>query len=266
MIKQISFKSRGYDIFGFAHIPSGDGPKPAIVMCHGFTGNCIESGRLFVEFANKACENGYHVIRFDCVGSGNSTGDFSRHTYLGGWVEDLQNAVNYTSLQKEIDSSRICILGFSFGGAAALISGKDERVAAVVAWSPVIKPVEIFKGILGAGNWQQLELGNSITAEYGGTPFKLDNIFADEMKKHNIFSALDHYGVKPLLMIQGTEDKVIDIRHFEEFLDYVENPTVHYYVEGDSHEFIRGREVVYKTTIDFLDTNFKQNHCQKSTT
>ena len=52
--RSLTFETRGLTLRGTAYIPDrADHPFPTIVMCHGFTGNRIETGRLFVTLARR---------------------------------------------------------------------------------------------------------------------------------------------------------------------------------------------------------------------
>src|SRR5271155_5466123 len=54
--------------------------KRLVILCHGFTGNKIESGRLFVQTARALQQAGISALRFDFMGSGDSSGEFNQMT------------------------------------------------------------------------------------------------------------------------------------------------------------------------------------------
>jgi len=47
-----------------------------IVMAHGFTSHKAESSRFFVTATRAFAENGFNILRFDFIGSGDSSGGF----------------------------------------------------------------------------------------------------------------------------------------------------------------------------------------------
>jgi len=54
--------------------------KRLVIFCHGFTGNKAESGRLFVQTARALQKAGINALRFDFMGSGDSSGEFHQMT------------------------------------------------------------------------------------------------------------------------------------------------------------------------------------------
>ncbi len=252
MIKQIHFKSRGSDVWGFAHFANGMQPKPAIIMCHGFTGDLVESGRLFVEFAQKANHEGYHVFRYDFVGSGSSPEDFAENTFLGGWIKDIQNAIDFVCKHKSVDKSYVYLVGLSFGGAASLLAGKSKRVAAVVGWSPVIRLEETFRGIFGLANWQLLESGKEIADCYGDTAYRANPHFLTDLRQHDIPKAIEQYDGKPFLIVQGTEDSVVNPAHAQNLVRDFRTTGSLQMIEGADHVFNFKRNLLYTATLKFL--------------
>ena len=48
------------------------------LLCHGFTGNKIDFNRLLVQAARALAQSGLNALRFDFMGSGDSSGDFNQ--------------------------------------------------------------------------------------------------------------------------------------------------------------------------------------------
>lgn len=257
-MKQISFSSRQNTVFGYLHVPEGNIPAPTIVMCHGFCGNAAESSRLFVDFALEAVQRGYCVIRYDCLGSGNSELDFSEYTYISGWVEDMTAAVSFAAAQPEVDSSRIATLGISMGGATSILTGKDTRVHAVAAWSPAINAEFVFKQILGTDVWERLEKGNDVyKGEFFGTRYAVSSRMVRDIKSLRISSALDAYGKKPLFILQGLDDQVIDVESAQKLSDAYPDNVELLYVEGEDHDLTRKSYSDYEHTLNYFDRVLK---------
>ncbi len=103
---------------GVMHLPEDRGTKGmlrGVIMYHGFTGNRMEPGFMFVRFSRLLAENGIASIRFDFWGSGESGGTFDKMT-LSGEIEDAEDILDYFKSRDEIDGSRIFLLGLSMGG------------------------------------------------------------------------------------------------------------------------------------------------------
>lgn len=133
--------SRGKRMAGVLHLPDGRGRAPAVLMCHGFTGHKAESHRLFVHTARRLMQQGFAVLRFDFLGSGDSEGLFEEMT-IRGEVEDALNALSFLREQPRVDASRIALLGFSLGGCVAVLSlPRAGMVKTLVLWAPVSNPM-----------------------------------------------------------------------------------------------------------------------------
>lgn len=135
--RPVVFSSEGQQVVAMWHEAEGvSGPAPAVVMCHGFTGNKSESHRLFVEAARDFAARGWGVLRFDCRGSGDSEGAFVDMT-VSGEVLDARAALKFVRTLPDVDTTRIALLGMSMGGmVAVLASGEEPDVAALALWNP----------------------------------------------------------------------------------------------------------------------------------
>src|SRR5881227_3538610 len=110
-----------------AHPARGPGPRPALVLCHGFPagpGGALTSAQTYPDLADHlAAETGWTVIAFNFRGAGESEGNFS----LLGWLDDLVAVVDHA-----VDLPRVggvWIAGSSAGGSLALCAvADDDRV------------------------------------------------------------------------------------------------------------------------------------------
>lgn len=253
MMKQILYPSRGKQVYGFAHVPETTVPGPALILCHGFTGSGYENSRLFVHLADAACKQGIYVMRIDFLGSGNSDADFADCTYLSGWVADVLAGADYLSAQPEVDPSRIGALGISFGAAASLLAGQDARLKAVGGWASVIHPEPTFRGIFTDEKWDYLAQGGKrIEHVYAGAHFGATSKFVEDVKTLSVTEAVQKYGNKPLLLMQGDQDTVIDITHSAGLAAAASCPVEYHLIEGEDHSFLNHMEDNIATTLDFF--------------
>src|SRR5437764_167557 len=74
---------------------SAAGPRPALVLCHGFPAGArgaLTSAQTYPDLADHlAAETGWTVVAFNFRGTGESEGDFS----LLGWLDDLRAVVDH---------------------------------------------------------------------------------------------------------------------------------------------------------------------------
>ena len=107
--------------------------------------------------ADALVESGIAVLLFNFRGVGKSQG-----SYGGGTAEqeDIGSAIDWLGSWKGVDSARLGLAGYSFGGGVALpVACADERVKCVALISPYFEgpPIALLKGcrkpklILGGG-------------------------------------------------------------------------------------------------------------------
>jgi dipeptidyl aminopeptidase/acylaminoacyl peptidase len=182
---------------GLVHWPDGDGPAPAVVLLHGFTGQHIEQDRLFVQAARHLSTAGFAVLRMDFYGSGDSDGDFDEWTVFTE-VEDAVSMLDWLGQQPRVAADRLGVVGLSLGGCVtALLAGQDSRPRTVVLWNALGLPD------LHSGNhpWQ-----GSDTGVVGG--FRVGRAFADAFDALDVTGTLAKFG-GPGLVIQSTKDEAI---------------------------------------------------------
>lgn len=152
--EDVSFYSDGAQINGWFHDAShGGGPAPAVVLCPGFTGN--KFGAFYRPFVETLVAAGTSVLLFDYRGWGDSEGERGA-IYPLGQVADVRNCLTYLETRPEVDPRRLGLLGMSFGGAHAVYAAAiDERVAFVIALSPVADGATWLRHMRRAYEWEQ---------------------------------------------------------------------------------------------------------------
>jgi hypothetical protein len=110
------------------------GPRPAIVMTHGFS--CTAFGMVVDDYAEVLHAAGFAVLLFDHEGFGRSGGEpgvISRWLQLRGY----QHAVAFVRSQEGVDASRIVLWGDSFSGAVSVaLAAFSPAIAALVVQVP----------------------------------------------------------------------------------------------------------------------------------
>ena len=74
---------------------------------------------------------GWAALRFDFRGAGDSEGEFDGGR---GEMEDVSSAVDFLSVQPEVDPDDLVVIGYSFGAGVALHhAARDQRVGRMAA-------------------------------------------------------------------------------------------------------------------------------------
>jgi len=123
-------KKAGIKLAGTLTIPNGNGKYPAVVLVTGSGAQDrneeILGHKPFWVIADYLTKNGYAVLRYDDRGFAQSEGDFTTATSYD-FATDAEAAVNFISSQKNIDKSKIGILGHSEGGMIAQIVAANNK-------------------------------------------------------------------------------------------------------------------------------------------
>jgi putative redox protein len=128
-----TFESSGCELAGHLAVADAeDGPRPGVVLCHGFpsgVGGGPKSAHNYPQLAERlAAETGAVVLAFNFRGCRPSEGQFS----LPNWVADVQAAVSH--LEDREDVRATWAVGFGTGGAVVLgAAAENPRISGVGA-------------------------------------------------------------------------------------------------------------------------------------
>lgn len=118
---------------GTLTLPRKTGLYPAVVLITGSgpLNRDEEVGgghKPFLVLADHLTRHGIAVLRFDDRGVGKSTGDFAKATSMD-FADDVESAVEYLKTRKEIEASKIGLIGHSEGGTiAAIVASRSQDI------------------------------------------------------------------------------------------------------------------------------------------
>ncbi len=132
--ENIMFPCENLTLEGVLCTPEGDGPFPAVVVCHPhpqYGGNM--NNNVVEEVCKALCDQSIANLRFNFRGVGRSEGRFADGV---GEQEDVKAALSFLEGQDKIDSSALGLCGYSFGTMVGIpVADEDERVQAVAGIS-----------------------------------------------------------------------------------------------------------------------------------
>jgi dipeptidyl aminopeptidase/acylaminoacyl peptidase len=130
-VRPLKFKAAdGQELTGYLTLPNGREAKrlPLIVFPHGGPAARDEPG--FDWWAQAMASRGYAVLQVNFRGSDGFGWDFTKAGF-GEWGRkmqtDLSDGVRYLATQETIDPKRVCIVGASYGGYAALAGATIDK-------------------------------------------------------------------------------------------------------------------------------------------
>ena len=108
----VTFASEGVALRGRLYPGKGSGPRPAVVMAHGFTAVAAQ-----LEPQARACaEAGYTVLAYDNYGFGLSEGYPRQEVDPARQVRGYRDAVSCVRGLADVRGDRIALWGSSFSG------------------------------------------------------------------------------------------------------------------------------------------------------
>ena len=143
-------KKEGNTLAGTLTIPEGDGPFPALVLVSGSgqqnRDEELMNHRPFWVIADYLSRRGVAVLRYDDRGMGGSTGEVLNATSMD-FSYDAEAAFDYLLNRKEINASRVGILGHSEGGIINfMVAERRPEVAFLVSLAgPAVNGIEVLK-------------------------------------------------------------------------------------------------------------------------
>jgi alpha/beta superfamily hydrolase len=122
-------------LFGIHHAPHATARRTGVVICHPFGQEYLRAHRSLRELAGRLADAGFHVLRFDYHGGGDSAGE-PGEARVEGWLEDTTVALE--EVREAAGSSRVALVGLRLGATlATLAARRSGGVEALVMWDPV---------------------------------------------------------------------------------------------------------------------------------
>ena len=248
----------GTKIPAFLTLPNGKAAKnlPLVMLPHG--GPAAHDDAQFDWLSQALAAQGYAVLQPQFRGSDGFGAPFLKAGY-GEWGRkmqtDLSDGVRYLSSQGTIDPKRVCIVGASYGGYAALAGAALDRgvYRCAVSDSGISDPRAMLqweRGI-GSSNTQVLRYWDRFMGASATNDPKLDEI-----------SPLHHVADVdiPVLLIHGSNDTVVPIDQSELFdtaLRAAGKPVTFVKLNREDHWLSTSatRTEMLKATVDFLKAN-----------
>ena len=200
-------------------------PRPIIIHAHGNAGN-LESHAGFSDFLTAS---GAHVLMFDYRGYGRS--DPAGSLRRGALLTDTLAAVDYAKSRPDVLAGRIGMYGVSLGGSFALAAAAER---------PEIKCVV---SIAAFSSWAGIANDHSRGMGWLLMPRGLD-----------ASSSIAKLIGRPILIVHGTADTIVPVRHAELLLTAAgENPECELVlVQDGEHNTVVETEPVREKILKFF--------------
>jgi dipeptidyl aminopeptidase/acylaminoacyl peptidase len=255
-VRPIAFKAKdGLSLTGYLTLPRGRDPRdlPLVVFPHG--GPALRDEPGFDWWAQAMASRGYAVLQVNYRGSAGFGWAFQSAGF-GQWGRkmqtDLSDGVRFLAAQGTIDPARVCIVGASYGGYAALAgatldTGVYRCAASIAGPSALARMIQ----------WDETREGPQGVAtqrywtRYMGAMATLDEI--------SPASHADRVAI-PILLVHGKDDTVVDYQQSQIMADALikaGKPFEFVTLRDEDHWLSRGatRFQMLRAVVDFLEKN-----------
>jgi dipeptidyl aminopeptidase/acylaminoacyl peptidase len=258
-VRRITYEAAdGLQIPGYLTLPAG-GPAtmlPLILLAHG--GPAVRDTSDFDWWAQALAAQGYAVLQPNYRGS--ATSQAFMQAGFGQWGRkmqtDLSDGVRYLAAQGIVDPARVCIVGASYGGYAALAGVTLDhgiyRCAVSVAGPSDLKLML---------RWSNGKYGgrSSIAERYWERFMAVSGPDDAALEAISPIRHLDAVSV-PVLLIHGRDDTVVPYEQSEAMYDALRRAKKQVdlvTLKHEDHWLSRGetRLQMLQTSIDFLRAN-----------
>lgn len=180
-------------VFGVYHPPGTMLDRyQGVVLCYPFGQEYMRAHRAFRQLAISLSQKGFHVLRFDYRGTGDSGGDMNGMT-AAEWLQDIDWAIQ--ELKDMAGVHRIVLIGLRLGGLLAGIAGAHRRdLSDLVVWDPIITGKEYIRQVRERiGRAQARKRGSNFVADDGTfhfNGFRMPPEFQSSLGKLTLLTAL----------------------------------------------------------------------------
>ena len=244
----LTYQARdGEEIEAVLSLPQGsDGPLPAILFPHG--GPHTRQSRAFDYRVAFFTDRGYAVLSPDFRGSAGYGYQFGE-ARMRGWglqmQDDLTDAARWLVERGTADPNRMCIVGGSYGGYAALMGA--------------VKTPDLFRcavSINGVSDLSRLVASQRRYLQSNVAQEEIGNRRSD-LRARSPYHNAEQIRI-PILLLHGEDDRVVDVSQSRRMADrlrnegkqvqYIELPDGDHYLsaQANRHEFFRTMDTFLK--------------------
>ena len=205
-----------------------EGRSPGIIFIHGL--NSDMNGLKALSTEKYAKKNGLAFIRFDCRGHGKSSGKFEDFT-ISDWKEDILLIIDKLTKGKQI------LVGSSMGGWLMILAFKlrPNKIAGLVGLAAATDFGNNLYKNLSKKNKKEIKAKGITKYESFGFSYHLSSKFFIEAKKNNVLNK-KFICKKPVILIHGLNDNVVDYKIPLKILDTIKGQNVQVtYLKDSDH-------------------------------
>lgn len=207
-----------FTIRGFEYRNKNSNGTP-IIMSHAFLSN----QKIMQKYATALALEGYIVFTYDFCGGATLGKSDGKHTDMTIETEkdDLKAVIDYVSKIKDVDINKLILMGASQGGfvsclVAAEYQGKLNKL--ILLYPALCIPDDAAKGKMLMMKFDPKHIRETFKSK----PLKFSPAYPESAINIKIYEELKKIDI-PMLIIHGTEDKIVDIQYAQRAIDAASN-------------------------------------------
>jgi len=221
-------------------------PCKAVIVSHGFASNMM----ITFNYAKTFVKAGYIAVLYDfCMsGSGISSGKSTGMSVITE-KENLIDVIDYVKRLDFVDEKHISLAGCSQGGLVSVLAAaqREEDIESLFLYYPALCiPDDARRGCMITAKFNPEEIPDKFKVIF----VKLSKKYAEDASKLNPYSEICKFQ-KPVLIVHGIEDKLVDISYSEMAEKQYPNCTL-VRVHGDHGFMLKGFSASEKATLDYI--------------
>jgi uncharacterized protein len=252
-VRPLELQAGGLTLRGTAYVPTRRPRSPTALLCHGFTGNRIETSRLFVTLARRLADVGIAAVAMDRAGHGESDGDFF-DTTVSADIADALSTLDDVASFEFVDPDSLHLLGFSLGAVIASVVAAETShdVRSLTLWSPAAVFADDAKsGRLPGQPTPALMTDGAF--EFCG--LRLGPEFLTEGRSFEPYERARGYQ-GPVRVLHGDKD-FIPVEYVEKYRDIYGDAMELTIVDDTDHTWgtVRARDHLIGESVDFIEAH-----------
>ncbi len=232
--------ARGLSLFAWFVPALAAGPRPTVVLLHGWCGNASN----LLPPAQVLHQAGFAVLLMESRNHGRS--DCDDHSSLPRFAEDLDSAIDWLKTLARVDPTCIVALGHSVGAAAVLLSAsRRQDLAGVVSIAAFAHPEQLMRrwfALRYVPYWPLAWMINRSLERVIGASF-------DDIAPVNTVGK----ATCPVLLVHGRQDSVVPVTDAHRIRQRGNEPNVTLIECDGTHETFDDADGITRDILNFVE-------------